>query len=54
MIGNRIDNNIVPANLLGMHTIWIKQGFGQYWQVTRDVEQADYVVSSLGELCEFL
>lgn len=54
MIGDRIDNDIVPANLLGMHTIWIKQGFGQYWQITRDVEQADYVVSSLGELCGIL
>ena len=31
MIGDRIDNDIVPANLLGIHTIWVKQGFGKYW-----------------------
>lgn len=28
MIGDRIDNDIVPAKQLGMKTIWIKQGFG--------------------------
>ncbi len=26
MIGDRIDNDIVPANKLGMKTVWIKQG----------------------------
>lgn len=28
MIGDRIDNDIVPAKQLGMKTIWVKQGFG--------------------------
>lgn len=50
MIGDRIDNDIVPANLLGMNTIWIKQGFGQYWNVTEEIEQADYTVNNLTEL----
>ena len=54
MIGDRIDNDIVPANLLGMNTIWIKQGFGQYWNVTEDIERADYVVNKLTELCDIL
>jgi FMN phosphatase YigB (HAD superfamily) len=27
MIGDRIDNDIIPAKKLGFHTIWIKQGF---------------------------
>lgn len=54
MIGDRIDNDIVPANLLGMHTIWIKQGFGQYWQITKDTERADYVANSLSEICDIL
>lgn len=51
MIGDRIDNDIVPAKLLGMHTIWIKQGFGQYWNITQEIEQADYVVHSLMDIC---
>lgn len=54
MIGDRIDNDIVPANLLGMHTIWIKQGFGQYWRVKREIEKADAVVHSLIEICGIL
>ena len=51
MIGDRIDNDIIPANLIGMHTIWIKQGFGKYWNITQDIEKADLVVNSLTELC---
>lgn len=54
MVGDRIDNDIVPANLLGMHTIWIKQGFGKYWNITQDIEKSDIVVDNLTELCEFL
>ncbi len=54
MIGDRIDNDIVPAKLLGMKTIWIKQGFGQYWNITSEDEKADYVVGSLRELCAIL
>lgn len=52
MIGDRIDNDIVPANLLGMHTIWIKQGFGQYWSVKSEMEKADFVVNRLMEICD--
>lgn len=54
MIGDRIDNDIVPANLLGMRTIWIRQGFGRYWSIKDKVEEADYTVDSLSELCEIL
>ncbi|MCM1386080.1 MAG: HAD family hydrolase [Bacillus sp. (in: Bacteria)] len=51
MIGDRIDNDIVPAKKLGMSTIWIKQGFGRYWNITREEEKADYEVNSLMEIC---
>lgn len=27
MIGDRLDNDIIPAKPLGMHTIWVRQGF---------------------------
>lgn len=52
MIGDRIDNDIVPANLLGMHTVWIKQSMWQYWKQTNKVEEPDYTVDSLSELCK--
>jgi FMN phosphatase YigB (HAD superfamily) len=54
MIGDRVDNDIIPAKALGMHTIWIKQGFGRYWNVMSESEKADQVVCSLTKLCEVL
>ena len=54
MIGDRIDNDIVPAKRLGMKTIWIKQGFGKYWQIGSQEEQADYEVNNLIDLLELL
>ena len=54
MIGDRIDNDIVPANLLGMHTVWVWQSFWRYWIQTNKVEEPDYTVDSLSELCEIL
>ena len=54
MIGDRIDNDIVPANLLGMNTIWIKRGFGQYWKISQEIEKPDFVINNLLELCNIL
>ena len=52
MIGDRIDNDVIPAKKLGMTTIWIKQGFGQYWKFQTPAEHPDYEVSSLSELLD--
>ena len=30
MIGDRLDNDIIPASKLGMKTIWIRQGLAIY------------------------
>ena len=54
MIGDRVDNDIVPAKALGMRTVWVKQGWGQYWSVTCEAERADYTVTCLSELCHIL
>ena len=54
MIGDRIDNDIIPAKALGMRTIWIKQGFGQYWNITQECERPDREVSNLTELASIL
>lgn len=54
MIGDRIDNDIVPAKSLGMFTVWIRQGFGQYRRIKNETEKADYTVNSLCELCGIL
>lgn len=54
MIGDRIDNDIIPAKRMGMNTIWIKQGFGQYWNIKEEIEKPDFVVNNLTELCHLL
>ena len=54
MVGDRIDNDIVPANKIGMKTIWIKQGFGKYCEPKTEIEQPDYTVESLNELISIL
>ena len=54
MIGDRIDNDIVPAKKIGMKTIWVKQGFGKYWNIISEEEKADYYVSNLTELSDIL
>ena len=54
MIGDRIDNDIIPAKMLGMGTIWIKQGFGKFWNITSENERADYTVNNLTEICGIL
>lgn len=52
MVGDRIDNDIIPAKALGMKTIRIKQGFGKYWKITSECEQADHEVDTLSEVLE--
>lgn len=52
MVGDRIDNDILPANKIGMTTVWIKQGFGSYALPKAIEEQPDYIVNSLVEIAE--
>ncbi len=51
MVGDRIDNDILPAKELGMRTIWVKQGFAKY-QPKSDVP--DYTIQTLEEILELL
>lgn len=52
MVGDRLDNDIIPANKIGMTTVWIKQGFGGYAEPKAIEEQPDYIVNSLVEIAE--
>lgn len=54
MIGDRIDNDIVPAKQIGMKTIWIKQGFGRFWKVMSESEKANYEVDNLSDILKIL
>lgn len=50
MVGDRLDNDIVPAKQIGMKTVWIKQGFARYSSPQSETEQADFTVNSLSEI----
>ena len=54
MIGDRLDNDIIPAKKLGMKTIWIRQGFAIYQNLRNAEEQPDYIVDGLAELKKIL
>ena len=54
MIGDRIDNDIVPAKQLGMKTIWVKQGFGSLWNITDESEKADMEINNLSDVLKYL
>ena len=54
MVGDRIDNDIVPANKIGMKTVWIRQGFGGLAQPQTAAETPDYTINSLNELSNII
>ena len=54
MVGDRLDNDIFPANRLGMKTVWIRQGFWGLSTVRCEEEMPALTVDSLNELCEKL
>lgn len=52
MVGDRLDNDIIPANEIGMFTIWMKQGNWKDACPRNELEQPDITVENMSELCE--
>lgn len=52
MIGDRLDNDVVPAKKLGMKTVWVRQGFAKYQAVHNDNEKPGFVIDSIGEIAK--
>lgn len=51
IVGDRIDNNIIPANIIGMKTVWINQGLEKYYApISAEEEEPNWTVSALSEL----
>lgn len=50
MIGDRLDHDIIPANALGMKTVWLKNGLGKYQSTELGNGVADYQIFRLSEL----
>jgi 8-oxo-dGTP diphosphatase/putative hydrolase of the HAD superfamily len=54
MIGDRIDNDIIPAKSLGMSAIWVRQGLAKHQIIPQDHTAPDVVVERLGEIVAYL
>ena len=54
MIGDRLDNDILPAKSLGMKTVWIRQGFGALQKPLSESEEPDFTVNELSELLDIM
>lgn len=52
MIGDRLDNDIIPAKRLGMKTVWVRQGYAVYQSIDEEDKRPDYIVDSIEELKE--
>ncbi len=50
MIGDRLDNDILPAKRLGMRTVWVRQGWGGVAEVVPEEARPDWSVRGLSEL----
>ncbi len=50
MIGDRLDNDIIPAKQLGMKTIWMRRGFGGMATPRSEKETPDFCINELSEL----
>lgn len=54
MVGDRIDNDIIPAKAVGMKTIWIKHGFGKLQTELAKNNAPDHAIECLTELLKIL
>lgn len=54
MVGDRLDNDILPAKALGMRTAWIRNGFCGLQSPASDAEKPDFEIHSLTELTALL
>lgn len=54
MVGDRLDNDIIPANSIGMKTMWIKNGLSMLQNNSYSDQNANYIVYNLAEIIEAL
>ena len=54
MVGDRLDNDIIPAKSLGMKTVWIKNCLAQHQNIELCEGVADYQIHSLSEILQIL
>ena len=50
MVGDRLDNDIIPAKAIGMQTVWVKNGLAKYQDTQLGEGVADHQINTLSEL----
>lgn len=50
MIGDRVDNDIIPAQKIGMKTVWIKQGYGGCGDVGLLETYPDFIIDTFEQI----
>ncbi|SDT49954.1 8-oxo-dGTP diphosphatase/putative hydrolase of the HAD superfamily [Paenibacillaceae bacterium GAS479] len=54
MVGDRIDNDIVPAKHLGMRGLWVRQGLALRQASPSSMSRPDGVIDTIGEIERWL
>ena len=54
MVGDRLDNDMAPANRFGIHSVRLLSGLGAYHKPQSADEKPEYTISSLAELLDLL
>ncbi len=50
MVGDRLDNDILPAKALGMRTVWMRKGLAIHQHIDLGKNTADWVMDTLSDL----
>ena len=53
-VGNRIDNDVIPAKSIGMKTVWLRRGEANPNPSASDLREADLTVTDLNNLIDSL
>lgn len=54
MVGDRLDNDIIPAMALGMKTIWVKQGWGGMGSIDMLEKEPDIIISDFIDIINYI
>ena len=54
MVGDRLDNDIIPAIALGMKTIWVKQGWGGMDIIDTLEKEPDIIISEFINIIDYI
>lgn len=54
MVGDRLDNDIIPAKSVGMRTVWLRKGLSKYQSAELGKGHADYQIETLSELLDII